>query len=105
MRVVAPISGTVDAVGLTLGEPAQPGMTTIRVVNLSDMKIVTKVADTYINTVRKGDQAEVTLGSGEKMTGRVSFVGKVVNPRPAPSTWKLPSTTKAACSSPTCWQP
>ncbi len=79
MRVVAPISGTVDAVGLTLGEPAQPGMTTIRVVNLSDMKIVTKVADTYINTVRKGDQAEVTLGSGEKMTGRVSFVGKVVN--------------------------
>jgi RND family efflux transporter MFP subunit len=81
MRVVAPISGTVDAVGLTLGEPAQPGMTTIRVVNLSAMKIVTKVADTYINTVRKGDQAEVQLGSGEKMTGRVSFVGKVVNPQ------------------------
>jgi RND family efflux transporter MFP subunit len=81
MRVVAPISGTVDAVGLTLGEPAQPGMTTIRVVNLSDMKIVTKIADTYINTVRKGDPAEVQLSSGEKMTGRVSFVGKVVNPQ------------------------
>ncbi len=80
-RVTAPISGTVDAVGLRVGEPANPGTTTIRVVNLSDMKVLAKVADTYINTVRKGDEALVELNSGEKMTGKVSFVGKVVNPQ------------------------
>ncbi len=80
-RVTAPISGTVDAVGLRVGEPANPGTTTIRVVNLSDMKVLAKVADTYINTVRKGDEALVELNSGKKMTGKVSFVGKVVNPQ------------------------
>ncbi len=80
-RVVAPISGTVDAVGLRIGEPASPGLTSIRVVNLSDMVVKAKIADTYINTVRQGDKVEVELvNTKEKMTGKVTFAGKVVNP-------------------------
>jgi multidrug efflux pump subunit AcrA (membrane-fusion protein) len=79
--VTSPISGTVDAVGLRVWRTSQSGHDHHPRSEPLGYESSAKVADTYINTVRKGDEAQIELNSGEKMTGKVSFVGKVVNPQ------------------------
>jgi RND family efflux transporter MFP subunit len=81
-RIVAPISGTVDEVNIKPGEAANPGMGVIRVVNLSQIKVKARVADSYISALKKGDQVQVKLPDlGKEINGKVSFVGQVVNPQ------------------------
>jgi len=80
-RVTSPISGTVNAVNVKIGEMAAPGMPVVQVVNLSKMKVTAKVADSYINSVKKGDPVTVKFPDiNEEMQGRLTFVGQVVNP-------------------------
>ncbi len=80
-RVASPISGTVNAVNVKIGEMAAPGMPVVQVVNLSQMKVTAKVADSYINAIKKGDPVTIKLPDvGDEITGRITFVGQVVNP-------------------------
>ncbi len=53
--VTAPISGIVDQVSVKVGQSAAPGIGLVRIVNLSQLKVVAKVSDTYSGSVRKGD--------------------------------------------------
>jgi RND family efflux transporter MFP subunit len=54
----------------------------IRVVNLSEVKVKARIADSYINAVKKGDEVKITLPDiKEEFSGKVSFVGQVVNPQ------------------------
>lgn len=81
-RITSPISGTVDAVNIKAGEAAAPGLGVIRVVNLSEVKVTARVADTYISTIKKGDEVNINLPDiKEEVDGKVSFVGQVVNPQ------------------------
>lgn len=79
--VRAPISGVVDQVVVKVGQSAQPGVGLVRVVNLSQLKVVAKVADTYAGSVRKGDAVTVEFPDlNRKMTSRISFVATIVDP-------------------------
>jgi membrane fusion protein, multidrug efflux system len=81
-RVTSPINGTVDAVMARVGEAAAPGMPAVRVVNLSQMKVKAKVADTYINSIRKGDAVTVKFPDiKEEIQARITFAGQVVSPQ------------------------
>ena len=60
--VTAPISGVVDQVSVKIGQSAAPGVGLVRIVNLSQLKVVAKVADNYAGTVRKGDLAHHVRG-------------------------------------------
>lgn len=81
-RIVSPISGTVDQVNIKPGEAASPGQGVIRVVNLAQIKVMARVADTYINTIKRGDMVQVKLPDlGKEIDGKISFVGQVVNPQ------------------------
>ncbi len=80
-RIVAPVSGTVDAVMLKPGEMASPGMHGVRVVNLNHLKIVAPVADAFVGSVRTGLPVEVSFPDLDLvMQKQVSFVSRVVNP-------------------------
>mgnify|MGYP002779592970 CR=1 FL=1 len=80
-RVTSPISGTVNAVNVKIGEMAAPGMPAVQVVNLADMKVEAKVADSYINNIKKGDPVTVRFPDiGEEVKAKVTFTGQVVNP-------------------------
>jgi membrane fusion protein (multidrug efflux system) len=80
-RITSPISGTIDAVYARVGELAAPGAPAFRVVNLSAMKVQAKVADTYINDIRRGDPVNIRFPDiDEEVNTRISFVGQVVNP-------------------------
>ncbi|MBO0930891.1 efflux RND transporter periplasmic adaptor subunit [Fibrella aquatilis] len=79
--VTAPISGVVDQVVGKVGQPAAPGMGIVRIVNLSRLKVVAKVADTYSGTVRKGDPIQITFPDIKKqINGTITFVSTSVDP-------------------------
>ena len=79
-NVIAPVSGTVDLVTLKVGEMPAPGAG-IRVVNLADLKVTAKLSDTYIASVKVGDEVDVRLPDlNEQLKARITFVGQVVDP-------------------------
>ena len=79
--VTSPISGIVDQVNVKTGEMAMPGMGIVRVVNLSQLKVVAKVADSYAGSVRKGDAVVVRFPDiNKELTTRISFVSTTVDP-------------------------
>ncbi len=80
-RVVSPISGTVDMVNVKQGEVAAPGFGLIRVVNNFDMRVSAKVADSYLGSVKKGDNIAVKFpDTKDEFMGMVSFVSATVDP-------------------------
>ncbi|GAB4045652.1 efflux RND transporter periplasmic adaptor subunit [Spirosoma litoris] len=79
--VTAPISGVVDQVIVKVGQSAAPGMGLVRVVNLSQLKVVAKVADSYSGSVRKGDPVVIDFPDLNKtLNSRISFVATMVDP-------------------------
>ena len=60
-RIKAPIAGTVDNVGLKAGEMANPGFTTIVIVNNSKLRVKGEVAEGYVSQVRTGSPVQIVL--------------------------------------------
>jgi membrane fusion protein, multidrug efflux system len=80
-RVLAPISGVVDKVNVKAGEMAAPGMGVARIVNLSNLKVVAKVADAYVASVKKGDEVIIRFPDlNRSYNARVTFVSTTVDP-------------------------
>ena len=80
-NIAAPISGVVDQVIAKVGEMAAPGSPIARVVNLSNLKIVAKVSDSYVASVRKGDEVIVKFPDlNQEYKARVTFVSTTVDP-------------------------
>lgn len=79
--VTAPISGVVDQVTVKIGQSAAPGMSLVRIVNLSQLKVVAKVADTYSGSVQKGAPIVVRLPDlNRNLNSTISFVSTTVDP-------------------------
>ncbi|MBC3783619.1 efflux RND transporter periplasmic adaptor subunit [Spirosoma utsteinense] len=79
--VTAPISGVVDQVIVKVGQSAAPGIGLVRIVNLSQLKVVAKVADSYAGSVRKGDAVMIEFPDlSREMNSRISFVSTTVDP-------------------------
>ncbi|MBO0950348.1 efflux RND transporter periplasmic adaptor subunit [Fibrella forsythiae] len=89
--VTAPISGVVDQVIGKVGQVAAPGMGIVRVVNLSKLKVVAKVADTYSGTVKRGDAVQVIFPDIKKqINAPISFVSTSVDPLSRTFTIEIP---------------
>lgn len=86
-NVYAGISGVVDEMSVKVGEffspqsAAMPG-TGIRIVNSSNLKIVTNVPDNYTAKVKKGDKVEIVVAESGKPAYQsvISVVGASINP-------------------------
>ncbi len=80
-RIKSPINGTVDNIDVNVGELASPGRQVLRVVNLSQLKIVADVAENYISNIKQGDSTQIDFPAlGISKTAIVNYVGQVVNP-------------------------
>jgi membrane fusion protein, multidrug efflux system len=80
-NVTAPISGVVDQVIGKVGMTAAPGMGIVRIVNLGQLKVVAKVADTYAGTVKRGDAVQISFPDvNRQFNTRISFVSTSVDP-------------------------
>ena len=89
--VTSPISGVVDQVIGKVGQVAVPGMGIVRVINLSKLKVVAKVADTYAGTVKRGDAVQVIFPDIKKqINAPISFVSTSVDPLSRTFTIEIP---------------
>ena len=54
-RILSPITGTIDAVNLKVGDFASPGMSGIRVVSGDKLKAEANIGQNYLGKVKEGD--------------------------------------------------
>lgn len=81
-KIKSPVSGTVDAMDLKVGQSVAPGTPTgIRVVNASNLKVKALVSENYAGKVDAGDEVEVSLPDlPDSFKTRISFAAKVIDP-------------------------
>lgn len=80
-NVYAEISGVAETVNIKVGEFFQGGPQ-IRIVNTSDLKIVTQVPENYIGKVGVGSKMVVNLPelNNKTITTRISVAGTMIDP-------------------------
>jgi membrane fusion protein (multidrug efflux system) len=79
-RIKSPINGTVDFVSIKIGSSAAPGFPSIRVVNLSSMKVKAEVAESYISKVNSGNDAIIYFPDLDKeIKTKLSYSGRAIN--------------------------
>lgn len=79
-RIKSPINGVVDEMDLNLGQSFMPGMPGIRIVNYKKLKVKADVAETYIASVKKGNDVVVFFPDIKKeIRTKLSFVTQVIN--------------------------
>lgn len=80
-KIVAPISGTIDKIIINENEGASAGMGTIRVVNISDLKIVANLSEAYIGGIKEGNSVSVNIPAiEEQFRSTITAVAKVIDP-------------------------
>ena len=83
-KIIAPISGTVDAVNLRVGDMAAPSqlMPGIRIINDQNLKIKAKLADSDFGKIRANDKVTVDFPDINKtIQTTVSYVSKTIDTR------------------------
>ncbi len=92
-RITSPISGTVDQMDLKLGQAASPGMTGIRIVNTSILKVKADVPESYAGKVSQGQNVKIVVPDGnDSLTTKLTFAARAIDPasRSFPIEIKLP---------------
>jgi membrane fusion protein, multidrug efflux system len=95
-KMKSPITGTIDAVNIKIGENVAPGVPAFRVINTNDLKIASKISEAYVNNIKKGDRVLISLSdSDRKFDAKVTFVGRNIDQltRSFPIEVKVPSAT------------
>lgn len=79
-RIKSPINGTVDMVNIKIGQAVAPGMTAIRVVNLSNLKVKGEIAESYISKVKHGNDVILFFPDiNKEIKAKLDYSGQVVN--------------------------
>lgn len=60
-QIKAPIDGTIEVVQTKLGQLVSPQQPVAMMINMSKLKIVTEVSESYSSVVKKGDKIRVTF--------------------------------------------
>ena len=80
-RIKSPIDGTVDQVIAKLGQAGSPGVPAFRVVNLTQMKVVADVAESYTGKVKVGDQVSLYFpDANQTIIKKITAVSQVIDP-------------------------
>jgi RND family efflux transporter MFP subunit len=80
MQVVSPINGTIEEVGIRIGQSVGPGFPIFRVVNFSSVKVIADVAEAYSSRVNVGDEVlvhfpDLNLEMKAKISSASKFIG------------------------------
>lgn len=80
-RITAPRSGFAENIMAKVGEMAMPGMPALTIVNMSDVRVVVDVAETFLSTVTLGDRVMIEFPEiGDTLTTAIKAVSRLVNP-------------------------
>ncbi len=79
-KIISPISGTVDAVDIKLGQAVAPGLPAIRVINFSNLKVKADMAESYAGRVKKGDYVKVYFpDTNDSLESKINFSARAIN--------------------------
>lgn len=79
--IKSPINGTVEYVGLKIGQMASAQAPSFKVVNFSTLKVVATISEAYASKVNDGDSVRVLFPDvNYEVTGNLTFVSKYINP-------------------------
>jgi RND family efflux transporter MFP subunit len=80
-NIKSPIDGSIEAVDIKVGQTAAPGMPYFKVINMSSVKVVAQVSESYSGKINKGDKVKVNLPDlNKEIFGTVSFASKFIDP-------------------------
>ena len=80
-NIKSPIDGSIEAVDIKVGQTAGPGIPYFKVINMSSVKVVAQVSESYSGKINKGDKVVVSLPDlGKEISGTVSFASKFIDP-------------------------
>ncbi|TKB99591.1 efflux RND transporter periplasmic adaptor subunit [Pedobacter cryotolerans] len=80
-KIKSPINGTIDAMDLKVGDAVMPGLSSIRVINASNLKAKAQVAETYAGRVNQGDQVNVVFPDvPDSLMTKINFASKTIDP-------------------------
>lgn len=80
-KIKSPISGSIDAMDLKVGQAVMPGVSGIRVINASKLKAKALVAESYAGRVNKGDRVMIILPDvPDTLNSRITFASKTIEP-------------------------
>lgn len=80
-RIVAPISGTVDAVIAKVGTNAAPGQPAFRIVNSNNLRVVANVAESFAGKVKTGAEVLINFPDiNKEQRTRIGFASKTIDP-------------------------
>jgi membrane fusion protein (multidrug efflux system) len=80
-KVISPIEGRVDDIMIKEGEMAAAGRGTVRIVQLTRLKVAAALAENYISQVRKNDVARVEIPFlGVEFEHKIDAVSQVIDP-------------------------
>lgn len=79
-KIISPISGTVDAVDVKIGQAIAPGVPAIRVINFSNLKVKADVAESYASKIKKGNEVIIHFpDTQDSVIAKVDFVSRAIN--------------------------
>lgn len=76
----APFAGVMDSSSIEIGTYVRPGDAIAEVYDFSKLKIIGNVPEADVGPLRLGQEASVTLLTGETMNGTIDYIGAVANP-------------------------
>lgn len=80
-KLISPLEGSVDNILIKEGEMAVAGMGTIRIVQLSRLKVLAALAENYISQVKKNDVVRVEIPVlGISFEQAIDAVSQVIDP-------------------------
>ncbi|NOR14148.1 MAG: efflux RND transporter periplasmic adaptor subunit, partial [Candidatus Aminicenantes bacterium] len=80
-KIHSPINGTVDDVLIKEGEMAAAGFGTIRVVQLSRLKVTANLSENYISRVKRKDMVKIEIPvAGVELEHTIVAVAQVIDP-------------------------
>lgn len=79
-KIISPINGTVDAVDVKVGQAVAPGIPAIRVINFSNLKVKSDVAESYASKIKKGSEVILYFPDmNDSVITKVDFVSRAIN--------------------------
>jgi len=79
-RIVSPINGTIDAVNIKIGQAIAPGVPAINVINFSNLKVKSDVAESYSSRIKTGNEVQILFPDmQDSINSKVNYASRAIS--------------------------
>lgn len=79
-RIKSPISGSVEEIPVKVGQMLAPGFPAMKIINMSKVKVVSDVAESYSSKIKKNDPVVIFFPDmNSEIASTINFASKLIN--------------------------